>query len=236
MSVSAAEDRIDEVRADLSLGLRLTGLATVLSAATFLAIGPDITGTLFAGSPRANTLGFAYVAMAMMVGLVPFSAQYLFQRVFYAYEDAKTPFLIQIPIVGVWALGNLLSLKFLSAEWIVVGVGVSMTIANTVGALLSVYLLHHRFGRLDGRRVIRTHLKLAAAAGSGGLVAFGLSRAVHAGLGQEWIAAVLSAGLGGTALIGVYVMVLRRLQVTELEDALMPLLRRPTSMGTELDG
>lgn len=33
MSMAAAENRIDEVRSDLSLGLRLTGLATVLSAA-----------------------------------------------------------------------------------------------------------------------------------------------------------------------------------------------------------
>jgi putative peptidoglycan lipid II flippase len=226
MSMSAAENRIDDVRADLSLGLRLTGLATVLSAVAFLSIGPDITAALFAGNTRSVTNGIAYVAMAMMIGLVPFSAQYLFQRVFYAFEDAKTPFLVQVPIVVIWALGNLISLQVLPAELIVVGVGVSMTIANTTGALLSWYLLHRRFGRLDGHRVLATHLKMLAAAGAGGIAAFLISRIVHAALGTDWLAAVIAAGIGAVALIGIYVLVLRRLKVTELDEALMPLLRR----------
>jgi putative peptidoglycan lipid II flippase len=226
MSISAADDRIDDVRSDLSLGLRLTGLATVLSAAAFLAIGPDITASLFAGNTRANTDGIAYVAMAMMIGLVPFSAQYLFQRVFYAFEDAKTPFLVQVPIVLIWAAGNLISLRFLPAELIVIGVGVSMTVANTTGALLSFYLLRRRFGRLDGRRVFGTHLKMAGAAAAGGVVAFAISHVVHVALGQEWISAVAAAGLGGVTLIVIYAVMLRRLKVTELDDALLPLLRR----------
>jgi putative peptidoglycan lipid II flippase len=226
MSISAADNRIDDVRSDLSLGLRLTGLATVLSAAAFLAIGPDITASLFAGNTRANTDGIAYVAMAMMIGLVPFSAQYLFQRVFYAFEDAKTPFLVQVPIVVIWAVGNLISLRFLPAELIVIGVGLSMTVANTTGAALSFYLLHRRFGRLDGQRVLGTHLKMVAAATVGGIVAYLISRGVHAALGTEWISAVIAAGIGGVTLIGIYGLLLRRLKVTELDDALLSLLRR----------
>jgi putative peptidoglycan lipid II flippase len=226
MSISAAENRIDSVRNDLSLGLRLTGLATVLSAAAFLAIGPDISATLFSGSPRSTTDGIAYVAMAMMIGLVPFSAQYLFQRVFYAFEDAKTPFLVQVPIVALWAIGNLLSLALLPAEWVVVGVGFSMTVANTTGAALSYYLLHRRFGDLDGSRLLGTHLKLLFAAAVGGLVAFLISRGVHQLLGSGRIASMVAALLGGVTLIAIYGLVLRRLKVTELEDALVPLLKR----------
>jgi putative peptidoglycan lipid II flippase len=226
MSISATDNRMTDVRADLSLGLRLTGLATVLSAAAFLAIGPDITATLFAGSPKSTTNGIAYVAMAMMIGLVPFSAQYLFQRVFYAFEDARTPFLVQVPIVIIWAIGNLISLAVLPAEWIVVGVGISMSIANTIGATLSFYLLHRRFGRLDGKRVLRTHLKMLAAAGAGGLVAFLISRASHALLGETRIASMVAALLGGVTLIGIYGLLLRRFKVTELDDALLPLIRR----------
>ncbi|HST83867.1 MAG TPA: murein biosynthesis integral membrane protein MurJ [Kineosporiaceae bacterium] len=226
MSISAAENRIDDVRNDLSLGLRLTGLATVLSAAAFLTIGPDISATLFSGSPRSTTDGIAYVAMAMMIGLVPFSAQYLFQRVFYAFEDAKTPFLVQIPIVVIWAIGNLLSLALLPAAWVVVGVGFSMTVANTTGAALSYYLLHRRFGELDGNRLLGTHLKLLSAAAVGGLAAFGISQGVHQLLGAGRIASMVAALLGGVTLIAIYGLVLRRLKVTELEDALVPLLKR----------
>jgi putative peptidoglycan lipid II flippase len=226
MSVAAADHRIDDVRADLSLGLRLTGLATVLSAGTFLALGPDLSQALFAGSTTAVTNGIAYVAMAMLVGLVPFSAQYLFQRVFYAFENAKTPFLVQVPIVLIWSAGNLLSLRLLSGEYIVIGVGISMTLANLAGAGLSAWLLHRHLGGIDGRRVASTHLKYVIAVGVGGAVAVVISRTLHLTLGDGRLTSLLASVLGGAAIMVIYWAGLSRMGVTELNDMLAPLLRR----------
>jgi len=161
-----------------------------------------------------------------MVGLVPFSAQYLFQRVFYAFEDAKTPFLVQIPIAVIWSVGNLISLAVLPAVWAVVGVGLSMTVANSTGAALSYYLLHRRFGQLDGRRVVGTHLKYLTAAAIGGVVAFLISQGAHAALGSGKGASMAAAFLGGVSLVAIYGLVLRQLKVPELDDALRPLLKR----------
>jgi putative peptidoglycan lipid II flippase len=226
MSVSAAEGRTGQIRADVSLGLRLIGLATVLSTAGFLAIGPDITATLFAASPRPNTLGFAYVTMAMVFGLVPYSAQYLLHRVFYAFEDARTPFLIQLPVSGIWAIGNLISLIVLQSrpQYIVIAVGASMAAANLFGAALSFYLLRRRFGSLDGRRVLNTYLKMIAAAAAAGTAAFMISQFVHAGLGTDRTSTLVAAALGGLSLISIYVIGLRRLKVTELKH--VPLMNR----------
>ncbi|GMA87085.1 hypothetical protein GCM10025868_23350 [Angustibacter aerolatus] len=94
MSRSAADGDTSGVRRDLSVGLRLTGVATVLAFAGVAALGPDLTGTIFFRSGHSETDAIAAITTAMMVGLVPFSAQYLFQRVFYALEDARTPFLV----------------------------------------------------------------------------------------------------------------------------------------------
>jgi putative peptidoglycan lipid II flippase len=228
MSISAADERIDDVRADLSLGLRVTGLATVISSTAFLALGPDITSALFAGNNAADTRGLAYVTMAMMIGLVPFSAQYLFQRVFYAFEDAKTPFLVQVPIVVIWSIGNLLSLWLLGDDpaWIVVGVGISMAVANTVGAGLSAWLLHQRLGSIDGPRVTRTYVRLIVAAAIGGVCAWLSSVAIHGVAGEGKMAAMTATVVGGLVLLGVYVAMLRVLRVTELEEAVLPLIRR----------
>jgi putative peptidoglycan lipid II flippase len=226
MSVAAADGRIDAVRDDHSLGLRITGLATVLATAAFLALGPDLIAVLFPGNGEADTRGLAYVTMGMMLGLVPFSAQYLFQRVFYAFEDARTPFTVQVPIVATWASGNVLSLLFLPPAWIVVGVGASMTIANTLGAALSAVLLHRRLGRLDGRRVLRTYVRLGLAAALAGPAGFGIARLAHLLVGQPRPAALLAAVVGGAGMIGVYGLALNRMRVTELGDALRPLLRR----------
>ncbi len=226
MSVSAADDRIDDVRADLSLGLRMTGLATVLSAGTFIVLAPDITSALFAGNDASDTQGLAMVASAMLLGLVPFSAQYLFQRVFYAFEDARTPFLVQVPIVATWAAGNLLSLWLLPPRLIVVGVGASMTIANTLGALLSARLLHQRLGFLDGQHVLRQHVRYLFAVSVGGLAGFGLARLAHAVLGEGKLASLVAAGVGALAIVTIYYLILRRMRTAELDDLLGPLLRR----------
>jgi putative peptidoglycan lipid II flippase len=129
-------------------------------------------------------------------------------------------------MVVIWALGNLLSLVILPAQWVVVGVGASMSIANASGAALSYYLLHRRFGQLDGNRVLGAHLKMLAAAAVGGLAAFLISQGVHAVLGAGRVSSMAAAMLGGVTLIALYVLVLRRLKVTELDDALVPLLRR----------
>jgi putative peptidoglycan lipid II flippase len=229
MANAASENRIRDVRADLSLGLRLTGLATVVSTAAVLALGPEITASMFAGSNRGTTNGIAYVVMAMALGLVPYSAQYLFQRVFYAFEDAKTPFFIQLASSGTWATGNLISLVVLkdrAPEFIVIGVGFSMAASNLVGAFLSYTILRRRFGDLDGHHVLRAYMEMFVVAGIGGVVAWLLAQSSHAVLGDSWFACVIATVVGGLTLLTIYVAGLRQLGVSEVEDVLGPALRR----------
>jgi putative peptidoglycan lipid II flippase len=154
--------------------------------------------------------------------------------VFYAFEDAKTPFLVQVPIVLTWSIGNLLSLWLLAdqPEWIVVGVGISMTIANLLGAGLSAFLLHRRLGHIDGPRVVRTHVRLFTAAAAGGVCAWLSSVAIHGVAGEGRMAAMTATVVGGLVLLGVYAVMLRMLRVTELEEAVLPLIRRRTGSSS----
>ncbi len=237
MSNAASENRIRDVRADLSLGLRLTGLATVVSTAAILALGPEITASMFPGNDRPTTTGIAYVVMAMALGLIPFSAQYLFQRVFYAFEDAKTPFFIQIASSSTWAGGNLVSLFVLregAPEFIVVGVGLSMAAANLVGAGLSYLILRRRFGDFDSRQVARTHIEMIVVAAIGGALAWLLAQTVHTVLGDGWITYVIATVVGGLSLLVIYVAGLRQLGVAEIEDVLGPVLRKLPSSPEKL--
>jgi putative peptidoglycan lipid II flippase len=226
MARAAVDERIGRIRDDLSLGLRLTGVVTVLATATFLALGPDITASLFPGNSSGETRGIAYVAMAMMLGLVPFSSQYLFQRVFYVFEDARTPFLIQVPVMLIWSVGNLLSLWLMPPQLIVVGIGLAMSAANLIGAGLSVVLLRRRLLRVDGWRVLSTYVKLSIAAVFAGALAWMAARGVHAVAGDAWPATVLATAVGGVVIVGCYVAGLLLFGVSELGEMLRPLLRR----------
>jgi putative peptidoglycan lipid II flippase len=226
MSQAAADGDVPALRKDLSLGLRLTGVATVLATAGMLALAPDVTHTLFAGNDVRATRAIAYATMAMVLGLVPFSAQYLFQRAFYACEDARTPFFVQLPVVAVIAVTSFLSSVMLSPRHVVIGIGLGMALAYSTGAALSAVLLRRRFGRLDGARVVRTYVRLLCAAAPAALAGRLASAASHRVLDGGWLASAVALAVGGALLLAVFVGLCRLLKVTELSDVAAPVLAR----------
>jgi putative peptidoglycan lipid II flippase len=226
MSQAAADKDLRALRSDLSLGLRLTGVATVLATAGILALAPDLTRTLFFGNDADATRAMAYATMAMIVGLVPFSAQYLFQRAFYALEDARTPFFVQLPVVAVIALTSYLASVLLSPQHVVIGVALGMAAGYTVGAAGSAVLLRRRFGRLDGARVVRSYVRLVCAAAPAALAAWAASGVSHRVLDDSWSAGAVSLAGGGALLVVVFVAACRLLRVNELEEVAAPVLAR----------
>jgi putative peptidoglycan lipid II flippase len=179
----------------------------------------------FTNKPN-ETFAIAAAATAMMFGLVSFSAQYLFQRAFYAYQDAKTPFLIQIPVVLVIAATSFAAPRVLGPEHVVVGIGLGMAAGYTVGAVQSAVILRRRLGGLDGARVLRTYVRLGCAGLPAVAVGQGVSVVVHLLLGHTVAASFVALVLGGSLVLVVYVVVLRLLRVEELDELAEPLLRR----------
>jgi putative peptidoglycan lipid II flippase len=226
MSAAAGQGRVDAVRDDLSYTLRSVGTATVLSTVAFLALAPDLTRGLFLGSDRGATDAYAAVATAMLLGLVPFSAQYLFQRVFYAFEDARTPFLVTALTTVLWTVGNLLSRALLAPEHVAIGVGVALSASSAVGVAVTLVPLRRRLGTMDGARVLRTHVRLGVAGAGAGAAAVAVRLGVHAVLGQTRTASYAVILLAGGTLVVGYLTLLRVLRVTELDDLLQPVTNR----------
>jgi putative peptidoglycan lipid II flippase len=161
----------------------------------------------------------------MVVGLVPFSAQYLFQRVFYAFTDARTPFWVQVLVVTLWSTGNLYSGWQLHGAWVVVGIGASMSAANIIGAAVTVVLVRRRVGSVDGRRVASLYVRCALAAAPAGLLAWTASAAVHLFAGSGTGGTLLALLAGSLVVLVVYLAGLKLLRVRELDDLAAPLRR-----------
>ena len=225
MSRAAADDDVAGVRRDLSLGLRLTAGATTVASAGLLALGPDLTSTLFTFNSLPEARAIGYATMAMSLGLTAFSAQYLFQRAYYAFADARTPFLVQVPVAVVIATTSFASGRLLSPERVVIGIGLGMAAAYTLGAVLSAVLLHRRLGSLDGARVLRTYVRLVLAAGIAGLLGWGVSLAVHSVVAGR-PASVVALLVGGPVVLVAFGAGCRALRVSELDDVIGPLRRR----------
>ena len=76
--------------------IRLSVTALLPAAVAFLALGLPLAHVIFGfgqGAKDASFVGGALMALA--IGLVPFTVQYICLRAFYALEDTKTTFFLQ---------------------------------------------------------------------------------------------------------------------------------------------
>jgi putative peptidoglycan lipid II flippase len=132
---------------------------------------------------------------------------------------------VQVLVVSLWSTGNLLAGWRLDGAWVVVGIGASMSVANIIGAAVTVVLVRRRLGGIDGRRVASMYLRCALAAAPAGVLAWTASAATHLFAGNGTGGALLALLAGAVVLLIVYVAGLRLLHVRELDDLAAPLRR-----------
>jgi putative peptidoglycan lipid II flippase len=179
MSRAVADGRMDALRDDLSTGWRLTAVGTVFAAAVYVALGPDLTGMLFAANVSADDARFiGTVTAAFALGLPAFSAQHVALRGFYAQEDTRTRSCSRPLIAAVNVALAVVAYKDADPDnYILIGLALAYACTYLVGLTLSTAVLRRRLGDLDGRRVTRTFVRLVLAVLPGGIAAWGFSRA-----------------------------------------------------------
>lgn len=212
------------VRDSLSYGLRVTAVAIVPCGFAFVAFGQQIAALLFehgaTNATMARNLG--YMLMAFGLGLIPFSAQYLMLRGFYAYEDTKSPFVIAAWISAINSVLSLASYGLLhTTKWAVTGMCVAYVISYSVGMLLTGAKLSRKLRGIDATRIVRTHAKLGAASALaalvGGPVAFEITRALPA---SPLFSSVASLAVGGGLFVGLFLVVSRKMRIEEVDSLL----------------
>jgi putative peptidoglycan lipid II flippase len=233
ISRGAADGKIDEVVADLSLGTRMSALLLLPISALLTVAGAQIAIVLFSYGhsdlAQADRLGHTLAASAF--GLLPYAVVLLQLRVFYALGDARTPTVIMALMVAGKIGLSLLAPVVLDAQQVVIGLAAANSASFVIGGTAGQLWLWHRLGSLHTRRVAGTVVRIAAAAcvaAAAGLVVLSLGRlALPHALPPLRAAAELAAAtvLGGAVLL----LALRALRVAELQVVLTraaSLLRR----------
>lgn len=217
ISRSAADGDNAAVRDDLSHGLRTSAVAIVPIAFAFVALGVPMCTLLFGSAGEAGARSFGYILMAFGLGLIPFSAQYVVLRAFYAYEDTRTPFYNTVIVSAAWIALSALCFVALPDRWVVAGIAFSYGIAYALGVVVAARRLRARIGTdLDGARVVRTYIRLCGAALPaavlGGLTGFALTRA----LGSGMFGSLASLTGGGAVLLAIFYLAARKMRIEEL--------------------
>ena len=142
---------------------------------------------------------------AFALGLIPFSAQYVLLRGFYAYEDTRTPFYNTVWVAASNAALSGVCYLVLPARWAVTGMAFAYGFSYLVGLMVALPRLRRRIGDLDGARIKRTYGKLVGAAILPAAVGGLLALVIVKGLGGGFLADVAALIVGGGAQLGLFV-------------------------------
>ncbi|WDF33364.1 murein biosynthesis integral membrane protein MurJ [Arthrobacter agilis] len=228
LSSAHADNDLVAVRATLSQGLRIIGVATVFGAAALLAFAGPL-GVLFSESPSSAAINGVIIAI-LAVGAPFLSANFFLSRVFYAAEDVRTPLRIQLILSVVGVVLALIASTF-DPRLIVPMLAVAYSVGNVIAVLISHVFLTRAIGPYGAGHVFDVHVRLtvagivAAAAGTAVCWVFGGYDAAGF-VWQSKLNAVVVLALGGTVMGAVYLAMLKLLRVTELTDFVGPLLGR----------
>ncbi|MCF2572483.1 murein biosynthesis integral membrane protein MurJ [Brevibacterium sp. UCMA 11754] len=213
---NAANNDTEAVVGDFSMGVRMVGFVNSFAVAALIVLAAPVA-MVIAPNGREQAMAVGLVIITMVFGLIPFSANYLAQRVFYAYEDAKTPFLIQLPQVIFQSLAVLSASIFPKSVTVAI-IGLTMSLGYLFAMILSFVLLSKRLGGIDLRTILGAHVKFFVAALLAGLAGYGLLFFFpDFALSGQWQAFVVTAGVGTLMLI-VFLGACYLLKVRELHS------------------
>jgi putative peptidoglycan lipid II flippase len=217
----------DAFRATLARGIRLTAAVLLPAALGYLALaGPIVRLLLEHGVvTEASTSLLIPVLMVFVVGLVPFSTYQLLLRAFYAVQDTRTTFLVNLVAVGVNAGANLALFALLPERWKIPGLALGHVAHYTVGSALLLSLLSRRIGGLGGARILRAVARMLVAGLVMYLAATLVVRGVESALAPGLLRDLVTVAAGVAAGVGTYLAAARLLRIEEL-GLLLELVRR----------
>ena len=160
MSAQAARRETREFRDTLSLGLRLVFFIMFPAMVGIITLHVPIVSLLLEHGQfdRLSTQGTAAALLYYAVGLWAFAGVRIVVQAFYALQDTKTP--VATAIVAVFA--NIL-LSFSFVRWTSMAHG-GLALATSLAAMLNISLLtwqlRKKIGRMDGRRIFESLMKI----------------------------------------------------------------------------
>ena len=161
ISRSAARDNIAEFRQILAHSLVLILLLCVPSACGLIVLGRPIVALIFEHGKFTgfDTLQTADALAAYSLGLAGYAAVKVLSPAFYALKDARTPMLVSLGSIVV----NYFMNSMLVHRYGHVGLALSTSMVALVNFGLLLFFMRRKVGRIEGRHLSRTFVKICVA-------------------------------------------------------------------------
>ena len=227
MSTHARDGDSDAVRGDFIESVSRIGVFMVLATVGLIVVSLPFARQF--GGEGESIRAMALVISCYTLGLLAFSVLFVVQRVFYALEDTRTPFFLQV-LQAIVFISLALTASTLPVDQIAYGLALSASIAGSIQTLTAIAVLRRKLGGLTLTPVIATFARFAVAAlpasavGVVLLVAFG---GVDGGayLTQSAVWSALVMAIITVAMVVVYGGVLLALRSPDARAIIDPVLR-----------
>jgi putative peptidoglycan lipid II flippase len=193
-----------------TLGLRLVGLMTLPAAFGFLVMSRPIIGALLQHGKftAANADLTARALTGLSLGLVGYSIYLFALRGFYAHQDTRTPFLINV----VQNIINIILAFALVSKYDVLGLGIAFAVSYLVGSVIALLALQIKVRTFPAVTLLMDLMRMFLAAIVMGIVLWFIIKPVGADSG---FGAALRIAFGTVSGAVIYFAALTLLKVPE---------------------
>lgn len=223
MSGHAHRGELDEMKLDLTKGLRLIGAIAALATAGLIVLAYPVA-RIFVGE-YPSTVALGNVIVGLMFGLVPFSFVFMIQRAFYALEDTRTPFWFTTLQIAVHITGSLTMAVTVPSQWLVASLGGLTSFSVLIQALVAYQLLRRKTGGFGNNGLAGGLVRFSIAALLAAAVGFGVLHLLG-GVGdgafavRSVLTAILASAVVAIAMVLTYLASLKFLGVSEVDEFL----------------
>jgi putative peptidoglycan lipid II flippase len=223
MSEHVQQKRIDLMKVDLRLALRVVVLVNVFSTIALVLLSYPVA-RVFVGE-YDSTVALGNVLLATMVGLIPFGMVFMFQRAFYALEDTKTPFVYTTIQIVIHIIGSIVLFFVMDSRFLVMSLAALTSATISIQALTAYLFLRSRVGAIGAPpKGQALTLRVIVAGVVTALVGYAMLMLLG-GTGQSSLALGTIAGAvaviasAGFVMLAAYLAVLKLLKVPEIDIA-----------------
>jgi putative peptidoglycan lipid II flippase len=217
LSRNIARNELGEFRKTLAHSLALVFLWCVPSAVGLAVLGKPIVALIFEHGRFTgfDTVQTANALAAYSLGLAGYAAVKVLSPAFYALNDARTPMLISLASIAVnYAMNSLLVGPFGH-----VGLAFSTSTVALVNFLLLALFMRRRLGRIEGRRLGTTLIRVCTASGAMAAVVWLVSEMAAMLPLPQLLLRLVQVVLSMIFAAIIYYLACRMLKVRELNDA-----------------
>lgn len=230
--LAAVKDLVG-VADEVNRAIRLAVTFLVPASIGLIVLADPIARVAFgSGQGRSDYHFVAWTLMAFAIGLVPYTIQYLYLRGFYALEDTRTPFFLQVAISGA---NTVLAIALTLAWQDVTTVAPRLALAYSLAYLLGVWISHRalrtRLSALSGASLVRHLITLVGATIPAAVLAYAITWFFARDSGV--VMSLVGLGLAGLVAVLTFFFAAKRLGIAETTQMLSVLRRRRTDPETE---